>query len=147
MDTYFNGPNAVWFPYNLHEALQGRCSEWELQKQTVMSIVTPITRWVLLTKYDQKNRKPLHIYAPEVHRRKSTLPYLSCWEVCWMPPGALWGHLVQVSHLLSLSKKTKFNSELGTGRRESLLYFDLMFAVRVTSVAIPVNQGSEEGSV
>lgn len=119
-------PSAVWFPYNLHEGLQGRCDAWELQKQTVTSIMTPITWWVLLTKYDQKNRKLLHTHAPEVHRRKAPLSYLSCWEECWMPPGALWGHLVQENHLVSLSKKTEFDSELGTGRRTSLLCLDLI---------------------
>ena len=71
-------PSAVWFPYALNEGLQGRCSEWELQKQTVMSIVTPITWWVLLTKDDQKNRKSLHSHAPGVDRRTVTFLVGKC---------------------------------------------------------------------
>ena len=69
--------NAFWLPYNLREGSQGRRSEWGLQKQAVMSVMTTITWWVLLTKQDQKSRKQLQIHTPDVCRRKATLPYLS----------------------------------------------------------------------
>lgn len=114
--TYFNGPQRLLvslessWRWSLHGDHQGRCSEWELKKQAVKSLMTTIPWWVLPAKYDQKSRKQLQIPAPDVYGRKAILPYLSCWEVCWMHPGALWGHLVQESHLLSLTKENLVQS-------------------------------------
>ena len=46
-------------------------------------------------------------------------PYLSCWGVSWMPPGAPLGHLVQGHHLFSLTKQIEFILELRAGWWES----------------------------